>query len=161
MRDRERLRKREKGERREIHRGGEGVTAVAAFSGFFPGICTFFRVEKFSDPPFPGYFKSAFFRVLFRPFPSVSGSGRVKSSVAWSRFFRLVAVAGARNAQRAPALSPYETGISSGELGTTIRKRAKDAFAPVPGLISDQWSYVANDFRVGKLFPGPFSGVLE
>ena len=35
----------------------------------------------------------------------------------------------ARNAHRAPALSPYETGISSRELGTTIRKRAKDAFA--------------------------------
>ena len=37
----------------------------------------------------------------------------------------------ARNAQRAPALSPYETGISSREMGTIIRKRAncKDVFA--------------------------------
>ena len=35
----------------------------------------------------------------------------------------------AHNAQRAPALSPYETGIASltRELGTIVRKRALDA----------------------------------
>ena len=34
-----------------------------------------------------------------------------------------------RNAQRAPALSPYVTGISSRETGARVRKRAKDLLA--------------------------------